>query len=440
MKNGNMIFASLCLVGACAPIASTAGGTGDEAFMARFRPDSASHLYPVGAKATVEASVTDKAGKARTEGVVEIWADDEWTNVVWRRTADLAKEPTVRMELSRQTPGSLRLWMRGNGFNVQRKPERIIFGVEDIVPLTQCPPDFEEYWRGELKRLDREVPIDVVKTPAPDLSAEDRDAFRVSFAMFGGKRVYGFLSVPKAPGRHPAIVNVPGAGPGVWLLHKGLIRPGYITLVMNVHDFPHCRSKEEQKKRFGEMLARLSAESGEPTYQRYGFASGRRDAPIYHDMMLGMARAVEWLANEPYADPSRFVYRGGSQGGGFGIYLTALWGKFAKSCIFCPNMCDMLAYKHGREPGSEHIKDQTPAHRPEAEKAAPYYDACNFARMITTPVRMTYGTMDDNCQTVGGIAAFNSITAKDKRLFLLPGFGHGSHTEGTGIDEWLFSP
>ena len=149
MKNGNMIFASLCLVGACAPIASTAGGTGDEAFMARFRPDSASHLYPVGAKATVEASVTDKAGKARTEGVVEIWADDEWTNVVWRRTADLAKESTVQMELSRQTPGSLRLWMRGNGFKVRGKPERIIFGVEDIVPLTQCPPDFEEYWRIE---------------------------------------------------------------------------------------------------------------------------------------------------------------------------------------------------------------------------------------------------------------------------------------------------
>lgn len=438
MKNGNIFLAGLCIFGACAPLASSAETAEDSVLFARFRPDSPSHLYSAGARAVVEASVTDKAGKAPTNGVVEVWADDGWTNIVWRRTEDLSKTPSLRMELSRQTPGSLRLWMRGKDFKVRSRPERIIFGVEDIKPLTPCPPDFEEYWRGERKRLEREVPIDVVKTPAPDLSTEDRDAFRVSFATFGGKRIYGFLSVPKAPGRHPAIVNVPGAGPGEWSLDDRAIRPGYITLVMNVHDFPHCMSRDEQKARFGEMMARLSAESGEPTYQRYGFASGRRDAPIYHDAMLGMARAIEWLANEPYADPSRFVYRGGSQGGGFGIYLTALWGKFAKSCILCPNMCDMLAYRHGREPGSEHIKDQMPEHRPEAEKTAPYYDACNFARLITTPVRMTYGTMDDNCQTEGGIAAFNCIASKDKKLFLLPGYGHGPRTKGTGIDEWLF--
>ena len=99
-------------------------------------------------------------------------------------------------------------------------------------------------------------------------------------------------------------------------------------------------------------------------------------------------------------------------------------------------MCDMLAYKAGRQPGSEHILQQTPEHRPSAELTGPYYDACNFARLIRTPVRMVYGLSDDNCHTGGGIAAFNVLGCADKELRLLPGVGHGWHT--AGFDTWLF--
>ena len=105
--------------------------------------------------------------------------------------------------------------------------------------------------------------------------------------------------------------------------------------------------------------------------------------------------------------------------------MTALYGRFAKSLILCPNKCDMLAYRQGREPGSSHIKNQKPENRAKAETFAPYHDNCNFARMIQTPIRMVYGMADDNCQTVGGIAAYNSIASKDKELRLLPGVGHG---------------
>ena len=72
-----------------------------------------------------------------------------------------------------------------------------------------------------------------------------------------------------------------------------------------------------------------------------------------------------------------------------------------------------------------------------AERNAPYHDNCNFAQMIHTPVRMVYGTADDNCQTVGGIAAFNRIASKDKQLRLLSGRGHGWHT--AGLEDWLFN-
>ena len=52
---------------------------------------------------------------------------------------------------------------------------------------------------------------------------------------------------------------------------------------------------------------------------------------------------------------------------------------------------------------------------------------------------MVYGTADDNCQTVGGIAAFNSLASKDKELQLLPGVGHGWHVGSRGYENWLFN-
>ena len=398
------------------------------------RPDAADNRYRVGDRATVKVDVSDwKTGSA---GRVEAWVDDGWTNVVWRRTVDLDREPSFTIgDLTRATPGSLRIHLRGGG--IRERMDRILFGCGEILPLTPCPDDFETYWREEGARLEREVPIDVEKVPAPRLSSATHDAFTVRFATFGGGAVYGILSVPKGGGPFPVCVNVPGAGAGDTVLRKAICREGWVTLLMNIHGFLVCATRQEQKARFDEWLAAHVRESGEPTYQRYGFATGRRDAPIYHDTLLGMVRALTWLAKEPYTDASRFVYYGCSQGGGFGIYLTALYGRFAKALILCPNMCDMLAYRAGRQPGSEHIMDQKPEHRPAAETVGPYYDACNFARLIRTPVRMVYGLSDDNCNTVGGIAAFNVIPSEDKALHLLPGAGHGWHA--AGFDTWLFT-
>ena len=114
-----------------------------EPIFAKYRFDAKSNLYPVGGTAKVEAFVADKHGVLARNGVVDVWVDDGWTNVVWRRTVDLSKECPVKMEFSRSTPGSLRLHMEGAGISSNGVMDRIIFGVKSIEPLTPCPPDFE---------------------------------------------------------------------------------------------------------------------------------------------------------------------------------------------------------------------------------------------------------------------------------------------------------
>ena len=144
-----------------------------EPLFAKYRFDAKSNTYQVDGTAKVEAFVADRRGALATNGVVEVWVDDGWTNVVWRRTVDLAKEPRIKMEFTRATPGSLRIYMKGKNIPVRQKMDRMIFGVERIEPFTPCPPDFEAYWRGELARLEREVPIAAEKKPAPKFDTED---------------------------------------------------------------------------------------------------------------------------------------------------------------------------------------------------------------------------------------------------------------------------
>ena len=52
---------------------------------------------------------------------------------------------------------------------------------------------------------------------------------------------------------------------------------------------------------------------------------------------------------------------------------------------------------------------------------------------------MIHGLADDNCNTEGGIAAFNALASKDKSLLLLPGVGH-TWQKDTDFERWLFSP
>ena len=436
MKKRNLNIV-LCIAAAVSAQSALCAAKAESLF-AKYSFDANSNLYPVGGTAKVEAFVADRQGKLATKGVVDVWVDDGWTNVVWRRTVDLAKEPRVKMEFTRATPGSLRIYMKGKNIPVCQRMDRMIFGVGRIEPFTPCPPDFEAYWRGELARLEREVPIAAEKIPAPKFDTKDHKAYYVSFATFGGGRIYGLLLVPHGDGRFPAMVNVPGAGPGtrtVFPSRRQLLRKDWITLLMNVHGIPLTGTDAEYHARFKKWFNDYATRAGEPRYQYVGYAKSR-EAPFYHRDIVGMTRAIDWLANEPYADPAHFVYYGCSQGGGFGLYLTAMWGKFSKSLILCPNKCDMLAYRAGRQPGSSHIMNQKPENIAAAERNAPYHDNCNFARMIRTPVRMVYGTADDNCQTVGGIAAFNEIASEDKKLVLLSGKGHGWLT--AGLDKWLF--
>lgn len=290
-------------------------------------------------------------------------------------------------------------------------------GRPTIRPGSPRPADFDAFWDRAVAALDAQVPADPRVERLDRFCGPKHDCFRVSFATFGGLRVYGFLSVPKdqGPGPFPAEVNVPGAGPGVVGPSAGTADRGIVHLVMNVHPFEPAADAAAQKRLYEEQDKRLQAQFGAPRYCQSGAAS--RETYFYYPIILGINRAVNWLAARPDVDKSHFAYTGTSQGGGFGFILCGLNPHFTKGAIYVPAITDLLGFQKGRDSGwPKLVENVRPEDKSAATLVAPYFDGAHFAARIACPVRVTVGFSDETCPPAAVYAGYNALRVKDKAI------------------------
>ena len=310
------------------------------------------------------------------------------------------------------------------------KETRGIFGVaydpEKITAGSERPADFDSFWDAAVRKLDAEVPADPEAERLDAFCNEKHECFKVSFATFDKHRVYGFLSVPKGKGDgpFPVEINVPGAGPGAHGPNPGAADNGFITLVMNVHDYSPGPDAETQKKLYEEENSRLSEQYGAPRYCQAGAAN--RETYFYYRVILGINRAVNWVAARNDVDKTRFTYGGTSQGGGFGLILCGLNKNFVKGAIHVAAITDLSGFQKGRVSGWPKLIENVKAEDKEAAtKVAPYFDGAHFAARIACPVRMSVGFIDETCPPSAVYSAYNAIQVKDKAMTHGIGMGHG---------------
>lgn len=396
--------------------------------------------YALGEVARLSVSVNDMRGKPFKEGSV-IWSvDDFGPKVVQPETVvDLAKGNPFAVTVSRGTPGFARLRVRSNDGNLKIRKnegnhdEEYVFGVvfapEQIKTGTPEPDDFDTFWENAIADLDANVPVDAQVEPMPERSSATMTCCRVSFATVDGRRVYGWLTEPKdlSKGPFPVRVRVPGAG-------IGFIEPqfceGCVCLSMNVHSYAQSegngeKANAERQRLYNEQDQTFAVPCGVKRYCEAGIHLGREHY-FYFASILGINRAVNWLATRPECDKRSFTYSGASQGGGFGLYLTALNRHITRSCIFVPALTDLLGFKvEGRQSGwPQLIEAQKPENRTEAERWAPYFCGVNFARRIHCPVRFVAGFSDGVCSPNAVFSAYNVCPSKDKQIFDGIGMGH----------------
>jgi len=396
-------------------------------------------LYRAGEETTFTVTVTDDAtGALKKTGKARWQLDFFGPKVFGREFHDLAKGNPFTVKGKLDEPGFLRLTAYECG-TTNKALWGVGYDVEKIRQNEPRPADFDAYWTAEKARLEKEVPLDPEMVRDEKRSDKNFDVFRVSFATFNGKRVYGMMSVPtdksKAPFRVHA--NVPGAGTGSTSCSKS---DGEIFLCMNVHPFHAKYTKEEQDKALAESNAALAKKYDLPPAEQKAYSCAvagigvSREEYFFHDVMLGINRAINWAAALPYANPKDVIYHGSSQGGQFCFYLTYLNPLIRRSLAYVPASSGHYFQKQGVQPSWPNlILRQKESDRAAAEKNAAYFDGINFAAGITTPIRVIVGFSDTCCPPTDVYGAYNVIKSKDKEIANAIGSGHSWSKNKLGL-------
>jgi cephalosporin-C deacetylase-like acetyl esterase len=420
------ILAGLLLV---AGLQSAAGQAPDSSIQLTVTPDHADWRYHVGESARFQVALL-KQGKPVERATVWVDIGPERLKPLRRDTLDLAPGPrTVSGTLA--APGFLRATATALVDGVRYTGvATAAFDPERLTSPTPTPSDFQAFWRRAIEDA-RKIPLAPVMTRLPERSTPEVDVYHIAFQNYRtGSHIYGMLSVPTKPGKYPALLVVPGAGVRPYFPDIKTARRGVIHLAIGIHGIPVDRDSL-----FYNELRATALQS----YSSYG-AEGR-DTYYYKRVYVAVVRAGDFLLGLPQWDGRNYAVRGGSQGGGLTLVAAALDPRVKAIEVSYPAMSDEFGYFIGRAGGWPHLFADTTTVRALAEKkeTIAYYDAVNFARLITVPGIYGWGFNDPTVPPTASYATYNSITAP-KEAVIVPETGHFlAPAQAQKMSAWLLS-
>ena len=316
-------------------------------------------------------------------------------------------------------PGFLRCiveYTRDN--NVYRGYGAAGFEPERIRALSIKPNDFDEFWAQGRTELTK-IPLNIKLTKLPDYSNSGYKCYKISFANINGTRMYGYLNVPsRKHALHPALVKLSGAS--IVDPKKPVQSDKMLTLNMSVHDYDVGLSRKAYKE-FEAKYKELSP-IGKGSYVYIG--APERKYYFFYRVILGLDRAINYIASRKDFNGKHLVIQGGSQGGFLALALAGLNQKITAVVAGEPGYCDHAGYLGGRLPGAPKLLLSAPDDQREKWlKMSAYYDTVNFVDKITCPVLISVGFIDLACSPSSVYAAYNNISAQ-KNIFQMPFSGH----------------
>jgi cephalosporin-C deacetylase-like acetyl esterase len=313
------------------------------------------------------------------------------------------------------------------------------FAPETIQPYQADPADFDAFWQKGKADLAK-IPLEARLTLLPDACTDKVNVYHVSFRTLNQQwnptppRIYGILCEPKAPGKYPAVLKVPGAGVRPYAGDPELAARGAIVLEIGIHGIPVNLPQSVYDAMYGGAL-----------HSYWVNQLDNREAYYYHRVYLGCVRSNDFLASRDMWNGKDLLVMGASQGGQLSLVTAALDPRVTALSVTHPAMCDVVAPLHGRAGGWPHPfkpgDDGTPSFHATPAKIATtaYYDSVNFARRIKVPGFYIWGYNDETCPPTSTYAAFNVITAP-KTLAIQPEQAHTYPAEqGEAINRWVLS-
>jgi len=307
------------------------------------------------------------------------------------------------------------------------------FQPEAIKPTQQDPADFDQFWAAGKAALAK-LPIDAKVTPLPEYGNASADCHHVNLQNAGmgsaPSRFYGILCEPKAPGKYPALLSVPGAGVRPYRGLAEMAARGVITLQVGIHGIPVTLDQSVYDSLGSGALA---------GYNTFGLDN--RERYYYRRVYLGCVRANDFLTSHPKWDGVHLAVTGGSQGGALSIVTAALDPRVQGLAAYYPALSDVTGYLQNRAGGWPHMfraADGPLSHRsPDKIETSRYYDVVNFARRVKVPGLYSWGFNDETCPPTSMYSAYNVIPGRKKLLLALE-TGHNNIPEQVAeVQAWL---
>jgi cephalosporin-C deacetylase len=396
-------------------------------------PDRKDWTYQPGEPVTFRIDVV-RDGHQAVGATVKYGIGPEMLPPVTEATATVGETPLTVTAGTMKEPGFLRLVATAviDG-RTYRGVGTAGFAPERIIPTQVNPPDFDAFWEAERKRL-AALPLDAKWTPLPDYGTSEVDCSQINLQNVGltagTSRLYGILCMPRAAGKYPAVLSVPGAGVRPYRGLTELAGRGLITFQIGIHGIPVTQPQEVYDS---------LASGGLSGYPTFGLDS--RERYYYRRVYVGTLRANDFLTSLPQWDGRNLGVTGGSQGGALSIVTAGLDRRVTRLVAYYPALSDVTGYVNQRAGGWPHMfraVEGPNVHRDEAKiNTTRYYDVVNFARRVTASGFYSWGFNDETCPPTSMYAAYNIIAAP-KRLVLAYDTGHRTTQEQ--VDEgndWL---
>lgn len=340
-----------------------------------------------------------------------------------KKNGILLKDGELIVTGSMNVPGFLRCKVKAYvGDKIYEGMATAAYTPEAITAHAVNPADFDNFWQQTLNQA-RQIPLAQTMELLTERCTENVNVYQVSFQNIrNNSRTYGILCVPKAPGKYPALLHVPGAGVRPYYGDIETSSKGTITLEIGIHGIPVTMPQ---------TIYDALAYGALSNYQYIN--DDNRDYCYYNRVFVGALRAVDFIAALPQFDGKTLGVTGSSQGGALSMVTAALDKRVTFYAAIHPALCDHRAHLQKIAGGWPHYFYYFTDPIKERITTADYYDMVNFACRITVPGWFSWGYNDDVCPPTSTYAAYNTITAP-KELHPYLETGHYWYQEQ--YEEW----
>ena len=319
----------------------------------------------------------------------------------------VSKFTPVALSEAKLTPGFYRVEVVSEGkpyakFNIGFRPKQVVSPADEVA-------DLRAFWDGALQEL-AAVPMNATMVELPEKSSDKRKIYFCQYLSLDNDTVSGYLAMPVAPGKYPAIIYYNGYNGQPWDIDPDGL-PEWI-------EFQHWVRGQGPNKPYNRYDDYIQYRLDDPTHYYYKGA------------FMDAIRTIDFIASLEQTDTDNIFAEGGSQGGAFTFAAAALdpEGRLRAIAPYIPFLNDYRDYFEIVDWPAAPVRSAAAELGLSEEQMydnLKYFDIKNLTPWITVPVLMGVGLQDPTCPPHTNFAGYNNLQPEVlKEYVIYPLCGH----------------